>query len=1061
MLLRILLYVSLSIILIANYPAFSQGSAIPNEGLQAEMKGDWEKAISIYTQLLLNNPNNLDLWLRVAQIEHHIKNYPLAINAYKHAIRIKPDDSKLHKALSEVYAEANQPEEALIEVDKAVRLSPNNVDYLLAKVKIANWNKESAVALESYQKILQLSKTENITINKKETFIEIARLQAQLQNYQEAIKSYNQGILLNPDNPKLYQELAQVYAAAKDFDKALNTTNKALQLDADNVELLQLKAGLESLLQKNQLAVETYQKLLELSALHGNATTVDRLMILKQLGNLQNQAHNYNEAIKIYIQAIQLYPGNAALYQDLSQTYAAAEEPYKAMQAINRALELEPDNVDYLRSQATLATWVKNNKLAIETQQKILALSQDDNEKINLLRQIGNLYNQEHQYQQAINVYEQAISLNPKHVTLYQELAQTYAAAKNPQNALNAINKALEIEPNHISLLQTKARYANWVKNSKLAKETYQKILVLSPGNKEAIAGLKWLDHQEMAMGESRALSPAEQLVAEANNFASVGNYNQAIDAIKKAIKIKPNDSRLYKMLSEIYATADKPQLALLAINQALAIDPVNLEYLRAKGKLAAWAGDKFQMEESYARILLLKPDDQEAMLLLAHALRWQGRTDDAICAYQKLLKLYPKVAEGWLHYAEVLSWTENYLCACSALAQYRHLKGFTTDYLTKQARFLALAERYKSALAINRPLLEKDPDDLYLLTTQVSALVKGFQINHALYYLQKINKLYPDEKQVKSLNNIILTPLRTNANLGTEYISASDTTRILSIPLTAQYFLTPTTSILFRGLYERATAAIGSGLETYNGNHSIFDESAMVGFATQVQSLFNLSAFAGGVKVQNENNHGIYELNFNPNVGETAKFTFTSLRNLYRPYLVPQSPRSISLQIMEARNGVYLEWQPFIQKYLNLLVSYSELSDTNSYWHYNIWPKARIFGSERWKVTVGLNADIWQYKKRLGNGYYDPLDFNGYEGTIEAYYVQSENVGYSLSGGFGMQKDETFPHYYYEEDVAFQAFWGLYKDWQLRLKGGYTLRNNPTGNYHAWSTGLILTRRF
>lgn len=297
--------------------------------------------------------------------------------------------------------------------------------------------------------------------------------------------------------------------------------------------------------------------------------------------------------------------------------------------------------------------------------------------------------------------------------------------------------------------------------------------------------------------------------------------------------------------------------------------------------------------------------------------------------------------------------------------------------------------------------------------------------------------------------------------NLGTEYIAASDTTKILSIPLTAQYFLTPTFSLLFRGLYERSTAAIGSGLETYNGNGSIFDESAMVGFATQVQSLFNLSAVAGGLKIQNENNHGIYELNFNPNIGETAKLTFTNLHNLYRPYLVPQSPRSISLQIMETRNGIYLEWQPFIQKYLNLLVSYSELSDTNSYWHYNIWPKARIFGSEHWKVTVGVNADIWQYKKRLANGYYDPLDFNGYEATIETYYIQSENVGYSLSGGFGMQKDETFPHYYYEEDFAFQAFWGLYTDWQLRLKGGYTLRENPTGNYHAWSTGLILTRRF
>lgn len=1060
MLLRILFFAVLSLLVINSSPSYSLDSqaqsALPKEGLQAEMEKDWEKAISIYTGLLLKKPDNIDLWLRVAQIEYHLKKYPLAIDAYKHALRIQPNNVTLHKDLSEIYAAANQPKEALIAINEAIKLSPDNVDYLLAKAKITNWNKQPAVALESYQKILQLGKSEKIKVNTKEILIEIGRLQTQLKNYPDAINSYNQVIFLNPDNPKLYEELAQVYAAAKEPDKAIDTINKALNLDPSNIELLQSKARLASLLKENQLAIETYHKILDLTAHNDQAKTVDLLVIFKQIGSLQNQEHNYPDAIKTYEQALQIYPQDVTLYQDLSQTYAAAGLPDKAMQAINTALELSPDNVSYLKSKATLATWLKDNQLAIETYQKILELSQDDSEKVSLLRQIANLYNQEHRYPDAFKVYEQAILLNPKDAMLYQEMAQTYATAKDPQNAMNAINKAIEIEPNRISFLEIKAKYANWLKDSKLAKETYQKILTLSPGNKEAIAGLKALVHLE-----KKTLGPVEQLVADANNYASLRQYNQAEDAVKKAIKMKPKDPRLFKMLSEIYAMANKPQLALTAINQALALDPTNLDYLRAKGKVAAWAGDKYQMEESYAKILLLKPHDQEAMLQLANALRWQGRTDDAIRAYRLFLKVYPKIAEGWLHYSEVLSWTENYLGAFNAIAQYKDLKGITTDYLTKQARFLALAERYKSALAINKPLLEKNPNDLYLLTTQVAALAKGFQIKNALNYLHKVNQLYPDENQVKSLNNIILTPLRTNVNLGTEYIAASDTTKILSIPLTAQYFLTPTFSLLFRGLYERSTAAIGSGLETYNGNGSIFDESAMVGFATQVQSLFNLSAVAGGLKIQNENNHGIYELNFNPNIGETAKLTFTNLHNLYRPYLVPQSPRSISLQIMETRNGIYLEWQPFIQKYLNLLVSYSELSDTNSYWHYNIWPKARIFGSEHWKVTVGVNADIWQYKKRLANGYYDPLDFNGYEATIETYYIQSENVGYSLSGGFGMQKDETFPHYYYEEDFAFQAFWGLYTDWQLRLKGGYTLRENPTGNYHAWSTGLILTRRF
>lgn len=87
----------------------------------------------------------------------------------------------MHKDLSEIYAAANQPKEALIAINEAIKLSPDNVDYLLAKAKITNWNKQPTVALESYQKILQLGKSEKIKVNTKEILIEIGRLQTQLK----------------------------------------------------------------------------------------------------------------------------------------------------------------------------------------------------------------------------------------------------------------------------------------------------------------------------------------------------------------------------------------------------------------------------------------------------------------------------------------------------------------------------------------------------------------------------------------------------------------------------------------------------------------------------------------------------------------------------------------------------------------------------------------------------------------------------------------------------------------------------------------------------------------
>ena len=156
------------------------------------------------------------------------------------------------------------------------------------------------------------------------------------------------------------------------------------------------------------------------------------------------------------------------------------------------------------------------------------------------------------------------------------------------------------------------------------------------------------------------------------------------------------------------------------------------------------------------------------------------------------------------------------------------------------------------------------------------------------------------------------------------------------------------------------------------------------------------------------------------------------------------------------------MQWQPYVQKYFDIVASQSSLSDNNSYTHVNVWPKQRVYNSERWQVTMGVDADIWAFRRRAMDGYYSPLLFNGYEGTVQLYYTQSENIGYSLWGGFGMQKDELFPHYFYEEDLGLQLFFGIYKDLELKIKGGYTLRDNPSHhNYQFWSGGAVLTKRF
>lgn len=826
-----------------------QLTTIPTEGLAAEGRGQWQTAISIYLAVLLKEPSRADLWLRIATIAQRIKNYPLVVDAYQHAAMLQPDNAALYKTLSEFYSVMKQPEKALAAINRAVTLKPYDKDYLLARAAIANWNKDVVYALDSYQRLLALSRIENSGL-----------------------------------------DLVQIYS---------------------------------------------------------------------EIAGLQSQLHDYSASVIAYQKAITLNPHNALLYQQLSQTYAQTQDAKHALLAIEQALALEPHNLDFLLAKAQIATWLQEYPLALAT---------------------------------------------------------------------------------------------------------YQQVLQFSPRNPAALQGIKVLERRkqmERQLGSPANLSPFDRLIAEANNEAVQHHYAAAATYLKQAIAIEPNNASLYKKLSELYATASLAKQAIQAIDKAVVIDPNNVDYWQARAKLASWVEDKNKTLASYQRILTLRPHDEDALLNVAHSLAWLGRTDDAIEAYETLLTAYPNNAEGWLQYADVLTWTRRFIDATQALNRYRALGGKTREYQKTKARIFALAGYYQSSVRLNEPLLHQTPTDPYLLSTEVTAKIRENQTNQALYYLNRLNKIKPNDREVNNLNQIVNTPLKSNLNLEADYSGASDTTRITDIPVGVQYFVTPTTSILMQGLYEYATASVSSGLEAANGHGSIFDESARVGFTTQF-NMFNIKALAGGLKIQNENNHGIYDLLINGNAGEKAQVTFESSRDLFRPYLVPQTPRLISLQVMESRNGMSMIWQPALQKYMNVVFSHSTLSDNNGYWHANLWPKARVFGAEHWLVTLGVDGDFWHFRRRAMNGYYSPRHFDGYEGTIEVYYAHSENIGLSLQGGFGIQKDELFPHFCYEEDLAFQLFLGIFTEWELSVRGGFTLRNNPTPRSYKYATlGAVLTRRF
>ena len=88
-----------------------------------------------------------------------------------------------------------------------------------------------------------------------------------------------------------------------------------------------------------------------------------------------SEAHRGNvpAAIEALEKAVLASPANASLYARLSQAYASAGYAKAALRAIEGALALKPNEPDYIRARATLATWAGDYAGARNSYRQLLA----------------------------------------------------------------------------------------------------------------------------------------------------------------------------------------------------------------------------------------------------------------------------------------------------------------------------------------------------------------------------------------------------------------------------------------------------------------------------------------------------------------------------------------------------------------------------------------------------------------------------------------------------------------------------------------------------------------
>jgi tetratricopeptide (TPR) repeat protein len=155
---------------------------------------------------------------------------------YEKETSIAPDNDRVWFQLGQAYARAGEDEKALAALEKASTIDPSKSDTYMEMAAIYEKRKDRVKADEVYQKVIALDPK-----NAASSFFNIG-VHAWNENHdREAVQAFRKAIEIDPSYPAAHRELARTLTRMQDFDGAVKHYEQYLKLSPGAPDAKEIK----------------------------------------------------------------------------------------------------------------------------------------------------------------------------------------------------------------------------------------------------------------------------------------------------------------------------------------------------------------------------------------------------------------------------------------------------------------------------------------------------------------------------------------------------------------------------------------------------------------------------------------------------------------------------------------------------------------------------------------------------------------------------------------------------------------------------------------------------
>uniref|UniRef100_A0A672TEE4 dolichyl-phosphate-mannose--protein mannosyltransferase n=1 Tax=Strigops habroptila TaxID=2489341 RepID=A0A672TEE4_STRHB len=422
--------------------------------------------LTLFALLLL-----LFSWKTVKQNEIWLSRESL----FSSGVKTLPHNAKVHYNYANFLKDQGRNVEAIYHYKTALKLYPRHASALN---NLGTLTKDVVEAKEYYRRALQLNPQHNRALfnlgnllksqGKKEeavillwdsikygpefadAYSSLASLLAEQERLKEAEEVYKAGIENCPESSDLHNNYGVFLVDTGAPERAVSHYKQAIHLSpAHHVAMVNL-GRLHRSLGQNKEAEVWYKRALKVSR---------KAEILSPLGALYYNTGRYEEALQVYREAASLQPSNKEIRLALAQVLAMMGRTKEAEKMTNHILNEDVRCLECYRLLSAIYSKQEHYTKALEAIEKALQLKPKDPKVISeLFFTKGNQLREQNLLDKAFESYKQAVELNPDQAQAWMNMGGIEHIKGSYITARGYYEKALQLVPNSKLLKENLAK---------------------------------------------------------------------------------------------------------------------------------------------------------------------------------------------------------------------------------------------------------------------------------------------------------------------------------------------------------------------------------------------------------------------------------------------------------------------------------------------------------------------------------------------------------------------------------------------------------------------------